>query len=149
MPSGAFCLISPSITGVQPLLYRTLSRIQDLVPDADMRRLRGFIRLICTCALLLARALIHVQHQLKEYNIESLPYKGIALAESFYSDIALRQAGDIDLLSRPQDFFRVRDVLRELGYAPQSSFSPPHPRASLKWGCELFLMARPAATCSK
>jgi hypothetical protein len=122
--------------GVQPLLYRTLSRIQDLVPDADMHRLARLYQTNLHRALLLARALIHVQHQLKEYNIESLPYKGIALAESFYSDIALRQAGDIDLLIRAQDFFRVRDALRELGYAPQSSFSPPHPRASLKWGYE-------------
>ena len=122
--------------GVQPLLYRTLSRIQDLVPDADMRRLARLHQTNLHRALLLARALIHIQFQLKQNNIESLPYKGIVLAESFYSDIALRQAGDIDLLIRAQDLLRVRDALRELGYAPQSSFSAPHLRASLKSGYE-------------
>jgi hypothetical protein len=122
--------------GVQPLLYQALSRTQDLVPDGDMRRLARLYQTNLHRALLLARELIHVQQQLKQNNIESLSYKGIALAESFYSDIALRQAGDIDLLIRPQDFFQVRDALRELGYAPQSPFSPPHPRASLKWGYE-------------
>ena len=122
--------------GVQPLLYRTLSRIQDLVPDADMRRLARLYQTNLHRALLLARGLIHVQHHLKQNNIESLPYKGIALAESFYSDIALRQAGDIDLLIRAQDFRRVRDALRELAYAPQSRYSPAEEIASLKSGYE-------------
>jgi hypothetical protein len=122
--------------GVQPLLYQALSRTQDLVPEADMSHLARLYHTNLHRALLLARALIHVQHHLKQNNIESLPYKGVALAESFYSDIALRQAGDIDLLIRVQDFFRVRDALRDLGYAPQSSFSPPQQRSSLKSGYE-------------
>jgi hypothetical protein len=122
--------------GVQPLLYQALSRIQDLVPDADMRRLARLYQTNLHRALLLARGLIHVQHHLKQNNIESLPYKGIALAESFYSDIALRQAGDIDLLIRAQDFRRVRDALRELAYAPQSRYSPAEEIASLKSGYE-------------
>ena len=37
-----------------------------------------------------------------------MPYKGLALAEAIYGDIALRQSGDIDLLIRAVDLSRVR-----------------------------------------
>ena len=65
-----------------------------------------------------------------------MPYKGVALAEMAYGDIALRQAGDIDLLIRPQDLPRIRDAVRELGYTPHLSLSAAEERAYLKSGYE-------------
>jgi hypothetical protein len=44
--------------------------------------------------------------------------KGIALAERYYHEVALRPIHDIDLLVRPQDVRRVGRILKALGYEP-------------------------------
>ncbi len=74
-------------------------------------------------ALFLSRELIRIVEHLSALGIEVMPYKGVALAEMAYGDIALRHAGDIDLLIRPQDFPRIRDAVRELGYTPHLALS--------------------------
>jgi hypothetical protein len=65
-----------------------------------------------------------------------MPYKGLALAEALYGDIALRQSGDIDLLVRPRDFARIRNALAQLDYLPQARFSVMQEAAYLKSGYE-------------
>ena len=65
-----------------------------------------------------------------------MPYKGVALAEWLYGDIALRQAGDIDLLDPPAELPRIRDAVRELGYTPHLALSAAEERAYLKSGYE-------------
>ena len=87
-------------------------------------------------SLLLARELIRIVDHLSERGIDVMPYKGLAVAEVVYGDIALRQAGDIDLLIRPQDFARARDAARELGYIPHLPLSAAEERAYLKSGYE-------------
>jgi hypothetical protein len=87
-------------------------------------------------ALFLSRELIRVVDRLQAISVDVLPYKGVALAETVYGDIALRQAGDIDLLIRPQDFARARKSLRELGYQPHLLLSERQERAYLKSGYE-------------
>jgi hypothetical protein len=68
--------------------------------------------------------------------VEVMPYKGLALAELIYRDVALRQAGDIDLLIHPQDLPRIREAVRELGYTPHMIFSKAQERAYLQSGYE-------------
>ena len=52
-------------------------------------------------ALFLSRELIRIVDHLSALGIEVMSYKGLALAEVAYGDIALRQSGDIDLLIHP------------------------------------------------
>jgi hypothetical protein len=87
-------------------------------------------------ALLLSRELILIVDRLSALGIEALPYKGVALAEIVYGDVALRQSGDIDLFIRPHDLSRVRDAVRDLGYKPHLCFSQSEERAYLKSGYE-------------
>jgi hypothetical protein len=87
-------------------------------------------------ALLLSRELIRIVDHLSALGIETMPYKGLALAEAIYGDIALRQSGDIDLLIRPQDFSRVRDAVRDIGFTSHSHLSAAQERAHLKSGYE-------------
>ncbi|MGA8272559.1 MAG: nucleotidyltransferase family protein, partial [Candidatus Sulfotelmatobacter sp.] len=47
------------------------------------------------------------------------PYKGVVLSEVYYGDMALRQAGDMDLFVRRKDVMRVKTAVRELGYTPR------------------------------
>ena len=123
--------------GVQPLLYHSLAQAADSVPPAEMAALRQRYQHNLHKALFLSRELIRIVDQIAELGIDVMPYKGLALAEVLYADIALRQAGDIDLLIRPQDLPRVREAVGSLGYTPHLALSLEEERAYLKSGYEL------------
>ena len=126
--------------GTQPLLYQALVGIKDAdadaVPAAAMSALKRLCQTNLHKALLLSCELIRIVDRLSTLGIEVMPYKGLALAEVAYGDIALRQSGDIDLLIHPQDLPRIRDAVRELGYTPHLAFSEAEERAYLKSGYE-------------
>lgn len=122
--------------GVQPLLYQALSQLETGVSTAEMRVLTQLYHSNLHKALLLSRELIHIVDCLAGQGIEVLPYKGVALAEGIYGDMALRQAGDIDLLIHARDLPRITDVMRELGYRPHLELSAAEERAYLKSGYE-------------
>jgi hypothetical protein len=121
---------------LQPLLYEALANAGNLIPSREMKVLEKLHQTNIHKSLLVARELVRIAAHLAEAGIEAIPYKGVALAQFLYGDIALRQAGDIDLLIRSRDLPRVRSSLRELGYAPHVSFSPAQERAYLKAGYE-------------
>ena len=52
--------------------------------------------------------------------VEAIPVKGLVLTEMLYGNLALRPAGDIDVLVRAQDLPAARDALRGLGYAQEA-----------------------------
>jgi hypothetical protein len=126
--------------GVQPLLHRALVDVQDgvddAVPPAEMAQLRQSNQNNLHKALLLSRELIRIVDHVSSLRIEVMPYKGLALAEAIYGDIALRQSGDIDLLIHPQDLPHVRDAVRELGFTPHLTFSEVEESAYLNSGYE-------------
>lgn len=126
--------------GAQPLLCQALTGIEaadaDAVPPAELSTLRRRNQINLHKALFLSRELIRIVECLAALGIEVMPYKGVALAELAYGDIALRHAGDIDLLIRSRDFARTRDAVRELGYTPHLALSAAEERAYLKSGYE-------------
>jgi Uncharacterised nucleotidyltransferase len=122
--------------GVQPLLYQALVDAEDAVPAGEMSTIEQRYQVNLHKALFLSRELIRIADRLSALGIEVMPYKGLALAEQIYRDIALRQAGDIDLLIHPQDLPRVRDAVGELGYTPHLAFSAAEERAYLQSGYE-------------
>ena len=122
--------------GTQPLLYQALSRVEDTVPPPEMHSLSQCCQANLRKALLLSRELIRIMEHLAALGIEVMPYKGPALAELLYTDIGLRQPGDIDLLIHPRDLPSIRDAVRELGYAPHQHLTTWEERAYLKSGYE-------------
>jgi len=120
-----------------PLLGRALGLIENAVPAAQMHALKQSQQLNLHKSLLLSRELIRIVGHLAGRGIAVMPYKGPVLAELLYADIAMRQAGDIDLLIRAQDLSCIRDAVRELGYTPHLEFAPWEERAYLKSGYEL------------
>jgi hypothetical protein len=123
--------------GVAPLLYHTLSSLQLPIPSDKLRNLRDNYHRNLHKSLFLSRELIRILEHIEALGLEIMPYKGLALAESVYGDIALRQTGDIDLLIRPQDVSRVSAAVRDLGYTPNATLSPAEQHAYLKSGYEL------------
>jgi hypothetical protein len=122
--------------GAQPLLYQALVAVEGAIPADQIPGIEQRYQINLHKALLLARELIRIVHHLSELGIDVMPYKGLAVAEVIYGDIALRQAGDIDVLIRPQDFARARDAACELGYVPHLPLSAAEERAYLKSGYE-------------
>jgi len=122
--------------GVLPLLYQRLSGGAQLIPADAMGTLQRGYETNLHKAMLLSLELIRIYDRLAEDGIEVLAYKGLALAEAVYGDVALRRAGDIDLLIHACDFPQIRDAVRELGYTPHLQLSKPQERAYLKSGYE-------------
>ncbi len=122
--------------GVQPLLYQALSNLKAPVPPAEMHVMEKLYQTNLHKALILSRELIHIVDRLTEAGIEVMPYKGLALAESLYGDIASRQCGDIDLLIHAQDLVRIQATVAELGYVPHAPLSAAEERRYLQSGYE-------------
>ena len=121
--------------GTQPLLHRALSPTGS-VPTEAMQMLHRRAQANLLKCMLVSRELIRLVDCFTALDLPVMPYKGPALAELLYADVALRQSGDIDLLIRPQDFSRACETVRELGYTPHLSLSPQQQRAYLKSGYE-------------
>ena len=122
--------------GLQPLLYQTLSKVADKVPPAELLSLQQAHEVNLHKSLFLSRELIRIIDHLRSAGIDVLPYKGPALAEMYYGDIALRPSGDIDLLILQPDLPRIREAVRQLGYVPHWSLTPHQERAFLRAGYE-------------
>jgi hypothetical protein len=122
--------------GVEPLLYQRLSSTTEFVPADEMRSLEQSYQTNLHKAMLLSLELIRIYDRLSASGIEVLAYKGLALAETIYGDVALRRAGDIDILIHTSDFSRVRDAVRELGYTPHVPLPEAQQRTYLKSGYE-------------
>lgn len=102
--------------GTSALLFQNLSRLSEVVPAEVLARLRQRYELNIHKSLFLARELIRILDCVDGLGAEVVCYKGIVLSEVYYGDMALRQAGDIDLFVRTRDVGRIKNAVRELGY---------------------------------
>lgn len=122
--------------GVQPLLYAALNAVRDAIPAERMHELEQISQTNLHKALLMSRELIRIVHHLRSLDLDVMPYKGPALAQFLYGDVALRQTGDLDLFVRRKQFSRVQQSLANIGYFPQERLSETELRAYLKSGYE-------------
>ena len=123
--------------GTSSLVYQNLARINDAIPSAVLASLRELHQRNIHKSLFLARELIRILDGLQAREIETLPYKGVVLSQMLYGDLALRQAGDIDLLVRPQDVARSSGVVGGLGFVPRFTIPPAAERRYLDSGYEI------------
>lgn len=122
--------------GVLSLLTQALVGVGDQIPAEALTTLKQSYQVNLHKALFLSREFVRIVNCLSRAGVEFIPYKGLALAETVYGDIALRQSGDIDLLIRGSDLTRVRDAVSQLGYARHLKLSNNEEEAYLKSGYE-------------
>lgn len=67
--------------------------------------------------MVLTAELLRLSTALEDAGIPSVPLKGPALAWSAYQNLALRPAGDLDILIEPEKVFAALEVLRAAGYS--------------------------------
>jgi hypothetical protein len=109
---------------VAPLLHRTLGTLR-IVPEAVAAGLQQSYRVTGIRNLLLLRALGECLRELAAARLPVIVLKGAALAETIYSNVALRPMGDVDLLIHPADLPAMRAVLERLGYRLESAETHP------------------------
>lgn len=98
---------------VAPLVYTNLSRYAgSTVPSAFMSELRSRFERNARRGLANAAELVQVYKLFQGNGIPALPLKGSVLALQIYGNLALRHAGDIDLLVEGHHFDRADRLLR-------------------------------------
>jgi hypothetical protein len=123
--------------GLLPLLASHVSsHCADLVPAGVLDRLRAELFTNRESNLYLVTELVRVLSRLRAAGIEALTFKGTVLGQIAYEDIGLRQAGDLDILIRPNDFFRAKEVLREMAYTMDPRLTPAQQKSHFRFHCE-------------
>lgn len=108
--------------GVVPLLHRSVTRagLRD-VPPAWRSALAQEAAAHAKRNLLTAREMGRLLALFAANGIPALAFKGPALAQQAYGDLALRQYGDLDILIRPQDVERAAGLLLDDDYFTDGS----------------------------
>jgi hypothetical protein len=102
---------------VMPLLYRNLSQVcSDSTPENILGPLRARFEAQTAHARRHAEELVRILPLFKDHGIPAVPYKGPALAQKLYGDLALREFGDLDIQIFERDVPKAQDLIRRLGY---------------------------------
>lgn len=119
---NALARIAPN-QGVMPLVYRYLtSALDGAIPEPALAALRREFYGNSLRNLHLARELVRLTAVLEKTGVETIAFKGPALAASAYGDIKLRQFLDLDLLVRESQAARAVEILRAEGYVPDAGY---------------------------
>jgi hypothetical protein len=107
-----------------PLAYLRLSETGvAAVPPTVISWLRRSFQETTWRNTLLAGELTRVLDLLASHGIDAVPFKGPVLAALAYENVAMRQFGDVDLLVRPHERGRTRDLLLRDGYTMYDGWS--------------------------
>jgi hypothetical protein len=127
--------------GLLPLLHKHVtSTAGDLVPGHFLSRLKRETVANSQNVLHLVGKQLRVHKLFKENGIAVALFKGPLLAQMAYGEIALRQAGDIDLLIERRHFDHARSLLESLGYEMFPRLTPAQLASHLNNNCEIQFM---------
>jgi hypothetical protein len=107
-----------SYHGIIPLIYWQMTQFPAELrpPEIIISRMRDVFLRNNIYYQILVRQLRIIQDEFKKQGIRSLIFKGLALAWTVYPDFTTRPSGDIDLLVKPEQFVKAREVLIQIGY---------------------------------
>jgi len=126
------------------LATHLVANCADLLPLTVLNRLRTELLTNRQSNLYLLSELVRVLSQFEKAGIDALAFKGPVLAQLAYEDTGMRQAGDLDILIRREDFGSAVEALRELRYEMGFRLTAAQQKARLRFHCELFF---PHANC--
>ncbi len=100
------------------LFHRLSPHFHDRIPTDTMQILRQEFVSNQWRNLNLIKELHHLLLRFSEQGIPCIPFKGPLWAKSLYENIALRWIADLDLMIRPEDIHKTKEMLLKLGYNP-------------------------------
>lgn len=118
-----------------PLLHRHAN--SDRIPSHVRSTLKRESVMNAQSVLYLTGKALEVQKLLNVHSIENAFFKGPLLSELVYHEVSLRQAGDLDILIRPEDFERTKGLLESLGYQMHPQLTPAQQTSHLAFHCEI------------
>jgi len=106
--------------GIIPLLYKRLKgEMVDLVPPDELSSLAKLFLTNSVNNLYKTQQLLKCLDILSEAGIETLAFKGPALAFRAYGDLSMRSYCDLDILIHSSDFPSVYKILTNKGFIPK------------------------------
>jgi hypothetical protein len=105
---------------VTPQLYRGLDAIGwESTPTWARREITAIVQACALHNMNLMGELAEVTRLFAREGIDAVSYKGPVLASWLYGNVAYRQTWDLDLLVRPEELGRARELVLERGYVPE------------------------------
>lgn len=130
LPLAAYHLVEPGSTeNGSPEIRR------ELPPEIE-RSLRSAYEMNLRRSLWFTAELARIMKHFERRQLRAIPYKGPALAQSLYRDLALRSFSDLDFLISPADFESAKQTLAEIGYRPSADMTLAVERFWLRKGYE-------------
>lgn len=124
--------------GLQPLLHWHLNSVcAAAVPEPHLQHLRVAFQRVSALNIFLTHELQRLLSIFAKNNITAVPYKGPALALQLYSNVALRQFSDLDILVHPRDVRLARDLLLAEDYVPLPPLTDGQQAVLLRTQCNL------------
>lgn len=128
--------------GMMPLLYRHLNFVcAQSVPVAILNSMRAESIANSQTCLRLFSELRKVLGLLEQNGITAIAFKGPVLSASAYGAIALRQAGDLDILIEPGAFRAAKDLLSSAGYRLHPPLTESQQSSQLRSHCEIVFLS--------
>jgi len=99
------------------LLYQTLKNTHpELIEPSIYEQLQERTQKIICFNLFLTKELFQVLEYLAAHDIQAIPFKGPIWATLAYGNMALREFCDLDILVRPEDYIKAKELLIKQGY---------------------------------
>ena len=106
------------------IFYRVLKQIRlEAIPPSVLESIEADAQSRIAYNLFLMKTLLQVLDWLAKHDIEVLSFKGPVWAQLGYGNIGLRDFCDLDILVRPQDFSKAKEVLIDRGFYDKHSGS--------------------------
>ncbi|HEO98240.1 MAG TPA: hypothetical protein ENO02_02960 [Epsilonproteobacteria bacterium] len=96
--------------------------------------------------MLMSAELLRIMKLLESNGIEALAFKGPALAQMAYGDITMRQFGDLDVLVKKEDIYKIDHLLQSQGYDRLLALTPVQEKIWIRYAHDLGLIHRERGT---
>ena len=120
---------------VIPQVYGALSAFPDLLPANARVALRSRYQENAHKALWFTNELLRILSGFESAGIKALAYKGPVLAKHLYGDVTERQYSDLDILVRPKDVTKAKEVLLAAGHTCYPELRKQEEAAYIASGC--------------
>ena len=101
---------------------KNIKGVNEILPNEILEKLKNNYEMTLCRNTLLFYELENLLKWIHATGAQVIILKGAALSQTVYSNIALRAFGDIDLLAQPNDWPKLKNALRELGFTPDRNY---------------------------
>jgi hypothetical protein len=126
--------------GILPRVFRILmeytASLPNSIPAPALENLKRLEQANSRRALWLTSELAAIAERLTSRGVRFLTYKGPVLGQLLYSDVTIRQFGDLDLLIHPEGVANAVRIVCDSGYWPQLKLTPAEEKAYRSIGYE-------------